>query len=156
MSKSLIIKNADFSANSINHTYDLTNACINGFVSGTTDIRMYNSQYNSNNVNVPRTLILMTDASNFYPTNNKVVSWFLPIGMMARCFVLKTNYSIDQSTGIISNIKTDSVSGSDWTFQGNNDWINKELIYNILNVTETEYPIYGIFVGTTPLSNISL
>lgn len=148
MGKSLIIKDADFSENSISTFQDITDICINGFVSGTNTIKLYNSQYNNTNTLIPNFLILMTNASTFYATNNKIVEWFLPIGLHARCFAMKTNYTINSSTGVISNCVIDTYTGGGtYPLVGNNNWVTKSSIYSILNVSESYYPIYGIFVA---------
>ena len=149
MGKALIIKGADFSTNAVDTISELyeeiTDTLINGFVSisgsntpgpGT----LYNASYNSTSAIIPNYLVLMVDSTTLYNTNGKGVEWFLPQGLIFRCWAFKPTSTIG-SNGVISDsyIKP---SSQNVYIQGSGEWVKSSDIYSNLGVSDETYPCY--------------
>ena len=151
MGKVLIIKNADFSVNSIgslpDYYEDITSDLLNGFtsvISGTNQAKMYNSTYNPSNTLIASFFTLMTNSSTLYDTSEAGIEWFLPTGFKLRPWAHKKTSSIS-SDGIISNsfILKDSTK----YISGTNSWVSSSEIYELLGVQQSTYPCYNGNIG---------
>lgn len=148
MGKALIIKNADFSANSIGSITelyeDITDSItfVQGLVSRTasTDFQaqLFNSTYNATSALIPRYITFQPTDSTLYDTSDKGMEWFIPAGLKVNGFVYNRASTVG-SNGKISNSYSNIP-----TISGSGVWITGNDIYQLLGVSRTTYPCYAI------------
>lgn len=145
MGKSLIIKGANFYANSIGRIEelyeDITDSLIQGFASPSgSAVKLYNSSYNSSNSLIPNFLILMNSPTSLYNTQNKGVEWLIPEGLKIRPWFYKPTSTIG-SDGTISNA-TIGASAAPGYIEGHGQWVSEADLYSAIGASQSTYPCY--------------
>ena len=159
MGKALIIKGADFYANSVDtidemyeditDTAPFVQGSMSRISSSNLSAVLYNSIYNSSYAVRNYFISFMTSESELFDTSDKVIEWFLPAGLYIRGCVYKKTSTIS-SSGVISDSQTNIPS-----ITGAGQWVSAEDIYQLLGVSKETYPCYAVVVfidGETALT----
>jgi hypothetical protein len=151
MGKAVIIKGADFQANSLGRVEemyeDITDKFIQGFgsVSGGA-VTIYNNSYNSSSSTIPNFLMFMEDSTTLYDTRGKGVEIFLPTGLKMRPWVYKHTSTI----GSGGKVSDSYGAGTNLFFTGADTWITADEIYALISASAETY---DCFSGNVSLVN---